>query len=79
MTARSRSRVGSGTLACVPRRLTFIIGCTGSGKGSLGRELARRSGGEIVSINSMKVYRRMDIGTAKPARLSNVAGISTLP
>jgi tRNA dimethylallyltransferase len=47
--------------------LTFIIGCTGSGKGSLGRELARRTDGEIISIDSMKVYRRMDIGTAKPS------------
>jgi len=48
-------------------RLTFIIGCTGSGKSGVGRELARRSGGEIISIDSMKVYRRMDIGTAKPS------------
>ena len=47
--------------------LTFIMGCTGSGKGGLGRELARRTGGEIISIDSMKVYRRMDIGTAKPS------------
>jgi len=47
--------------------LTFILGCTGSGKGGLGRELARRTGGEIISIDSMKVYRRMDIGTAKPS------------
>lgn len=47
--------------------LTFILGCTGCGKGSLGRELARRTGGEILSIDSMKVYRRMDIGTAKPS------------
>ena len=47
--------------------LVFILGCTGSGKGSLGRELARRTGGEIISIDSMKVYRRMDIGTAKPS------------
>lgn len=48
-------------------KLTFIFGCTGSGKGSLGRELAQRTGGEIISIDSMKVYRRMDIGTAKPS------------
>ena len=47
--------------------LTFIIGCTGSGKGALGRALAERTGGEILSIDSMKVYRRMDIGTAKPS------------
>jgi tRNA dimethylallyltransferase len=48
-------------------RLIFVIGCTGCGKGGLGRELARRTGGEIISIDSMKVYRRMDIGTAKPS------------
>lgn len=47
--------------------LTFIIGCTASGKAGLGLELARRTGGEIISMDSMKVYRRMDIGTAKPA------------
>ena len=48
-------------------RITFVIGCTGSGKGGLGLALARRACGEIVSIDSMKVYRRMDIGTAKPS------------
>ncbi len=47
--------------------LTFIVGCTGSGKGSVGRELAGRTDGEIISIDSMKVYRRMDVGTAKPS------------
>ncbi len=47
--------------------LTFVFGCTGSGKGRLGRELAKRTRGEIVSVDSMKVYRRMDIGTAKPS------------
>lgn len=47
--------------------LTFVIGCTGCGKGALGRALANRTGGEIVSLDSMKVYRRMDIGTAKPS------------
>lgn len=44
----------------------FIFGCTGSGKGAVARELATRIGGEIISVDSMKVYRRMDIGTAKP-------------
>jgi tRNA dimethylallyltransferase len=48
-------------------RNVFIIGCTGCGKGSLGREVARRGGAEIVSLDSMKVYRRMDVGTAKPS------------
>lgn len=46
--------------------LVFIVGCTGSGKGALGRELARRAAGEVISLDSMKVYRRMDVGTAKP-------------
>ena len=46
--------------------ILFVLGCTGCGKGALGRELARRMGGEIVSVDSMKVYRGMDIGTAKP-------------
>ncbi len=48
-------------------KVYFILGCTGGGKGSLGRELARRVGGQIVSVDSMKIYRRMDIGTAKPS------------
>ena len=48
------------------RRVYFILGCTASGKSSVALELARRLGGQIVSIDSMKVYRRMDIGTAKP-------------
>lgn len=47
-------------------KLYFILGCTASGKGATGRELARRLGGQIISVDSMKIYRRMDIGTAKP-------------
>jgi len=47
-------------------KLFFILGCTACGKGAVGRALARRLGGQIVSVDSMKVYRRMDIGTAKP-------------
>jgi tRNA dimethylallyltransferase len=49
------------------KKLYFILGCTACGKGGVGRELSRRLGAEIVSVDSMKVYRRMDIGTAKPA------------
>lgn len=48
-------------------RVNFLIGCTASGKSRAGLELARRLGAEIVSVDSMKVYRRMDIGTAKPS------------
>ncbi len=45
----------------------LILGVTASGKGALAYELARESGAEIISVDSMKVYRRMDIGTAKPS------------
>jgi len=45
----------------------LILGVTAVGKGSLAFDLAKTIGGEIISIDSMKVYRRMDIGTAKPS------------
>lgn len=45
----------------------FIIGQTASGKSSLAHSLAKKHNAEIISIDSMKVYRGMDIGTAKPA------------
>ena len=47
-------------------KLTFILGCTGGGKSALARALAPRINAEIISVDSMKVFRRMDIGTAKP-------------
>jgi len=48
--------------------MVLILGVTGAGKGRLAFELAQATGAEIVSIDSMKVYRRMDIGTAKPPK-----------
>ena len=44
----------------------FLTGPTAAGKTGVGVELARRIGAEIVSLDSMAVYRAMDIGTAKP-------------
>ena len=44
----------------------FVIGPTASGKSALALALARRFGGEIISVDSAQVYRGMDIGTAKP-------------
>ena len=46
--------------------LICIAGPTASGKTALAVELARELGGEVVSCDSMQVYRRMNIGTAKP-------------
>ena len=43
-----------------------IAGPTASGKTALAVELAKEFHGEVVSCDSMQVYRRMDIGTAKP-------------
>jgi tRNA dimethylallyltransferase len=55
------------------KRLITIVGCTASGKGPLARALAADIGAEIVSVDSMKVYRGMDIGTAKPTRAERAA------
>jgi len=47
-------------------RVVILIGPTGAGKSQLAIELAEEFGGEIVSADSLQVYRYMDIGTAKP-------------
>jgi tRNA dimethylallyltransferase len=44
----------------------FLSGPTASGKSALAIPLARRLGAEIVSVDSMAVYRGLDVGTAKP-------------
>ena len=46
--------------------LLAVVGSTASGKSKLAVELAKALGGEIISCDSMQVYRRMSIGTAKP-------------
>ena len=50
------------------KQRTLILGVTAGGKGRLAFELAKKLDAEILSIDSMKVYRRMDIGTAKPSK-----------
>jgi tRNA dimethylallyltransferase len=47
-------------------RIVILLGPTGVGKSKLVIEWAEEWGGEIVSADSMQVYRYMDIGTAKP-------------
>ncbi|MCW5556119.1 MAG: tRNA (adenosine(37)-N6)-dimethylallyltransferase MiaA [Verrucomicrobiae bacterium] len=44
----------------------FLAGPTAVGKSTVALELAGRIGGEIISVDSMQVYRGLDIGTAKP-------------
>lgn len=47
-------------------KILAIVGPTASGKTALSIELAKQLGGEIISCDSMQVYRTMDVGTAKP-------------
>ncbi len=49
-------------------KILAIVGPTASGKTAVSIEIAKRLGGEIVSCDSMQIYRRMDIGTAKPTK-----------
>jgi tRNA dimethylallyltransferase len=46
--------------------LLALVGPTASGKSEAGIELAKRLGAEVISVDSMLVYRGMDVGTAKP-------------
>jgi tRNA dimethylallyltransferase len=57
--ARARRRA-------LPGPVVAVVGPTAVGKTIVGEELALRLGGEIVSADSMQVYRGMDVGTAKP-------------
>ena len=45
----------------------YIAGATATGKSEVAIEIARKIKGEIISVDSMQVYKEMDIGTAKPA------------
>jgi tRNA dimethylallyltransferase len=60
-----------GSLASAPKPpiegAWFLTGPTASGKTHVGLELAKLLGAEILSLDSMAVYRGMDIGTAKPS------------
>ena len=47
-------------------KILCVVGPTASGKTALAIELAKELDGEVVSCDSMQIYRRMDIGTAKP-------------
>jgi tRNA dimethylallyltransferase len=51
----------------ITRDAWFLTGPTAAGKTALGIELAQRINAEIISLDSMALYRGMDIGTAKPS------------
>ena len=56
-------------------KIVVVCGPTATGKTRLGIELARQFNGEIVSADSMQVYRRMDIGTAKATAEERAAAV----
>lgn len=49
------------------RKLIFVVGPTASGKTAAAIDLALRCGGEVVSADSVAIYRGMDVGSAKPS------------
>ena len=49
-------------------RIICVVGPTASGKTALAVELAKFTNGEVVSCDSMQIYKRLDIGTAKPTK-----------
>jgi tRNA dimethylallyltransferase len=50
-----------------PQAALFLAGPTAVGKSEVAMLLAERLGGEIISVDSMQVYRGLDVGTAKPS------------
>lgn len=57
---------GAGPAGPIDPLIVLLLGPTGSGKTALSLALAERFNGEIVSCDSVAVYRGMDLGTAKP-------------
>ncbi|SEF47017.1 tRNA dimethylallyltransferase [Caloramator fervidus] len=50
------------------KNIVIIAGPTASGKTAIGIEVAKRINGEVVSADSMQIYKYMDIGSAKPTK-----------
>ncbi len=50
------------------KKIFAVVGPTASGKTALSIELAKRLDGEVISCDSMQIYKGMDIGTAKPSK-----------
>ncbi len=64
--------------AGAPPRILVICGPTASGKTGAAIRLARELNGEIISADSLQIYRHMDIGTAKPTAEERAAAVHHL-
>jgi tRNA dimethylallyltransferase len=51
----------------MPAPIVLVVGPTASGKTALGIALAKALGGDVVNVDSVQLYRRLDIGSAKPS------------
>ena len=75
---------GSQAPVCPGAPVICIVGPTASGKSALADEVAVQLGTDVISVDSMQVYRGMDIGTAKtpmgerrvPLQMVDVSDIS---
>lgn len=56
-----------------PAQCVYLTGPTASGKSAVGVELARLLGADVVAMDSMTLYRGMDVGTAKPTAAERTA------
>lgn len=54
------------------KKILAIVGATASGKSKLAQRVADATGASLISVDSRKIYRGMDIGTAKPSREAQV-------
>jgi len=64
-----------------PPAIPVILGTTATGKTSVGIELAKQINGEIISVDSRKVYRGLPVGTATPAGIweNNIYHVQGVP
>ncbi len=62
---RERRKIDGGTFANMKEKIVVIVGPTAVGKTSFSLEVAKKFNGEIISGDSMQVYKHLDIGTAK--------------
>src|SRR5207244_10208714 len=73
MRKRRKRMIMANTLESHPPSSTFrphcifVAGPTAVGKSEIALSLAEKIGGEIISVDSMQVYRGLDVGTAKPS------------
>ncbi|KAK6017166.1 hypothetical protein OSTOST_17346, partial [Ostertagia ostertagi] len=51
--------------AGIGEKVIFVIGCTGTGKSDLGVAIAKKYNGEVISADSMQIYKGLDIATNK--------------